>query len=104
MNDGPFMRLVWPLLASIAGAITALSFRPFQSMTRGEIVMALAVGTFFAVFLGPWVAAQLFGTGPIDIRILGGVFYLLASGSNILIPLAVKWLGGLLGFKGEEAR
>jgi len=93
---------LWTILASFAGALTALSFRPFKNMTRGEIMLALTVGASFAIFVGPLVAHWLFGDGPVDIRILGGVFYLMASGSNILIPMAVKKLGSLLGQKTGE--
>lgn len=103
MSDHHILRVVWPLLAAVAGAITALSFRPFTAMTRVEIVMALFVGTFFAVFVGPWVAQRLFGTGPVDLRVLGGVFYLLASGSNVLIPPAVRWLGRIAGMKEDKS-
>lgn len=96
-NSHPWTLYLWGVLASLAGALTALSVRPFQSMSRGEIVVALTVGASFALFVGPWVAAIIFGEGPTDIRVLGGVLYLLASGSNILIPKAVKWLGRFFG-------
>lgn len=92
-EDGPLMRYLWPALASLAGAITALSFRPFKRMSRAEIFMAIFVGASFAWFVSPWVNQLLFGRGPTDIRVLGGVFYLMASGSNVLIPFAIKWLG-----------
>src|SRR5687768_2670867 len=96
-HNNSLLAWAWILLASFAGALTALSFRPFKDMTRGEIAIALTVGASFAIFVGPWVASMLFGEGPVDIRILGGLFYLLASGSNILIPMAVKWLGRVFG-------
>lgn len=99
-SNNPLAQLVWTLLASFAGALTALSFRPFKDMTKGEITVALTVGASFAIFVGPLVAQWMFGEGPVDIRILGGVFYLMASGSNILIPLLVKKLTTFFG--GEE--
>ena len=101
--ENPYLRIFWPVLASLAGAITALSFRPFKQMSRIEIVLALIVGTSFATFVGPLAAAWMFGEQPADIRLLGGMFYLMASGSNILIPLAVKKVGSFFGIeKGEE--
>lgn len=100
-SSNPLTQLVWTLLASFAGALTALSFRPFRDMTRGEIALALTVGASFAIFVGPLVAHWIFGNGPVDIRILGGIFYLMASGSNILIPMAVKKLGSFFGVKHE---
>lgn len=102
-SNHPFTGFIWPLLASLAGALTALSFRPFKDMTRSEITLAMAVGTSFAMFVGPLAAWWIFGTGPVDFRIFGGVLYLMASGSNILIPLAVRKLGQLFGVKNEEA-
>lgn len=101
-NSHQLTALIWTLLASFAGALTALSFRPFKNMTRGEIALALIVGASFAMFVGPLVATWIFGSGPVDIRILGGIFYLMASGSNILIPMAVRWLGRFFGAKEEQ--
>lgn len=96
-TDGPLMKWLWPLLASMAGAVTALSFRPYKRMAPVDIGMALFVGTTFAWFVSPWVNHVIFGEEPPDIRILGGVFYLLASGSNILIPFAIRRLRKLFG-------
>lgn len=103
-GENALMRVVWPIMASLAGAITALSFRPFKRMSKVEIALALIVGTSFATFVGPLASHWVFGSGPIDIRILGGMFYLMASGSNILIPLGVKKLSSFFGVReGEEA-
>lgn len=99
MFDGPYYRLAWLALASLAGAITALSFRPFKDMTRLEIVIALFVGFSFAVFVGPWAVKAAFGSEQVDLRVAGGMFYLMASGSNILVPLAVRKFGDLFGVK-----
>lgn len=96
-NENPFALWVWTILASFAGALTALSFRPFVQMRRAEILLSLVVGASFAIFVGPWVATWIFGNGQADIRVLGGLFYLMASGSNILIPLGVKKLSGFFG-------
>ncbi|MEA3044582.1 MAG: hypothetical protein QOH47_2420 [Sphingomonadales bacterium] len=93
---------VWTLLASFGGALTALSFRPFKDMTRWEIVLALTAGASFAIFVGPWAAKLIFGDGPVDARILGGLYYMMATGSNVLIPVGVKWLGSFFGVKNEE--
>jgi len=101
-TSNPLAQIAWTILASFAGALTALSFRPFRNMTRGEISLALTVGATFAIFVGPWVAQMIYGNGPVDIRVLGGIFYLMASGSNILVPLAIKKLSSLVGVKAEE--
>ena len=92
-DDGIYTRFLWPLLASAAGAITALSFRPWRDMTPAQIVMALFVGASFAFFVSPLILNLIFGKGPVDARQLGAVYYVMATGSNALIPAAVKWLG-----------
>lgn len=97
MHSNSIGAWVWIVLASFAGSLAALSFRPYQSMTRLEIAISLTVSATFAIFVGSWVATQIFGTDPVDIRLLGGLYWLMATGSNILIPLAVKKLGSLFG-------
>lgn len=96
MLDKP-QAILWAFLASVAGAITALSFRPFARMSRWEIFLALFVGASFAFFVGPWVVQLVLGRGQIDLRIAGGIFYLLASGSNVLIPIMIKKLSHFFG-------
>lgn len=98
------MRILYPVAASLAGAITALSFRPWQSMSKGQITMALFIGVSFAIFFGPWAIHLLFGDGPGDPRLQAGAYYLMASGSNALIPMAVKWLARAFGFQPEDDR
>ncbi len=91
-DDGLLARWLWPLLASVAGAITALSFRPWKTLSPVEVGMALFVGASFAFFVSPVVIHLLYGKGPVDPRQLGGIYYVMATGSNALIPAAVKWL------------
>ena len=100
MNEDP-VRIVWPLLAAIAGAVTALSFRLWQSMTRAQVAMSLFVGASFATFVGPLAAEWVFGAQGADYRKYGALLYVMATGSNILIPLAVKKLAQLVGTKSE---
>lgn len=101
-DDGPVGRYLWPFLASLAGSVTALSFRPFKTLGKWEIMLALFVGASFAFFVAPWVVYITFGHGPIDTRVAGAIFYLLASGSNILIPFMIKKLGVNIGYRGPE--
>lgn len=96
-TENPYAIWLYTILASLAGALTALSFRPFTSMTRVEIALALFVGASFAIFVGPWFAQWVFGTGPIDTRVMGALFYILATGSNVLIPLTVRRVSALIG-------
>lgn len=95
------MRWLWTILASIAGAVTALSFRPFKKLSAIEIGMSLFVGASFAMFVSPWVIQLAFGSNPVDVRIMGAIFYMMASGSNILIPFLIQKIGANFGFKDE---
>lgn len=95
------MKIMYPIFASVAGAITALSFRPFKDLTPLQIGMSIFVGWSFAYFLGPFVVHTILGTNN-DVRMQGGIYYLLASGSNALIPIAVKWLARAFNMNPEK--
>lgn len=105
-DDNLLTRWLYPLIASLAGAVTALSFRPFKTMSSVEITLALFVGASFAMFVAPWVTKAVFGEGPIDVRLQGAIFYMMASGSNVLVPVVIKRLravsNALLGVKDED--
>lgn len=100
--DSAISRILWPMLASIAGAITSLSFRPFAKLSRGQIAMALFVGFSFAMFVAPWGVAMVFGTGEVDQQKVGGIYYVMATSWNVLIPLTVKKLSQFFNVKGED--
>jgi ABC-type uncharacterized transport system permease subunit len=89
MNDWP--GFAYTTLGAIAGAITALFFRQWQDMSRVQIVFAVFVGFSFSFFVSPLLFRNIS-----DKQVAGGIFYLMATGSNALIPLAVKWLGNFI--------
>lgn len=91
-NSSPLAQFLWTLLAAFAGALTALSYRPFRGMSALDIAFALFVGASFAIFAGPWFVKIILGPGPQDARMIGALYYGLASGSNVLIPAFVRWL------------
>lgn len=97
IEDNPLMKWLWPLLASLAGAVTALSFRPYKKMAPIDIFMALFVGTTFSWFVSPVVAHATLGYTPDSIRGMGAIFYVMATGSNVLIPFAVQRLKKIFG-------
>lgn len=103
-SDSPLLVWVWTILASIAGALTALSFRPFAQMSRAEIAMALFVGSSFAIFVGPWAVRAYYGDAPVNLQLVGGVFYIMASGSNALVPFLVRKFSNILGATGVEEK
>lgn len=92
MDGSDINRLIWSLISSVSGAVTSLSFQSWRNMTRGEVSMSLFVAASFAFFVGPLVLNNIK-----DARMAGGVIYLMATGSNVLIPWAVKQVGKLFG-------
>ncbi len=89
-------QFVWLCLAALAGAITALSYRPFDQMSRAQIFFSVFVGASFAIFVGPWVVGK-FSPDTNDLRWTGACYYLLATGANTLIPLMVKKVSAMVG-------
>lgn len=90
-DSSPFAQFMWVILAAFAGALTALSYRPFRGMSAIDIALALFVGASFAIFAGPWFVKIILGPGQQDARIVGALYYGLASGSNVLIPAFIRW-------------
>lgn len=101
-SDSPGAQFAWTVLAAVAGAVTALSSRPLESMTRWQIGLSFFVSASFAIFVGPLLVRLIFGVEPPDIRLTGAVYYLLATGSNVLVPLAVRRLSGFIGVKAAD--
>lgn len=96
-SENPYAIWLYTILASFAGALTALASRPFVNMRASEIALSLVIGGSFAIFVGPWVVTMIFGQAPVDTKIVGAVYYLMASGSNVLIPIAIRRIGGAIG-------
>ncbi len=99
MNDTDHARYFYVGMASVAGAITALSMLPWKRMSWSEILLTIFVGTTFSVFAVPWMAADLAGMNIDNLRVICGITYMGATGANILIPVAIRRLRGLLGLE-----
>lgn len=101
--DNPLMRWLWPLLASLAGSVTAMSFRSFRHMTGWEVAFALFVGASFSIFVTPLIIHMAYGPTPgINLYVLGGIFYITATSWNILLPWIVRRMVGLVGSNGAN--
>lgn len=83
--------------AAMAGAITALAFTRWRTLTRTEIALTLLAGFSFAVFVTPWVAHSIFGIDDGNIRAVAALTYIFGSGSNILLPMVIRWVGRAFG-------
>lgn len=95
-------RFVYTIFAAVAGAVTALSMLEWKRMTWQEITLTVFVGATFSLFAVPWLAADVAGVKIDNLRVICGVTYMGATGANILIPVAIRRLRGLLGL--EEAK
>lgn len=99
-DHGDHANLAYTGMAAIAGAITALSFMKWREMSWPEVGMTIFVGAAFALFAVPFIAADWLGMDINNLRAICGVTYLGATGSNILIPIAIRRLRGAIG--GED--
>lgn len=88
--------------AAASGSVTALAFTKWRDMTRIEIALTLVAGFSFAIFVTPWIAQTLFGIADDNIRSIAGLTYVFGSGSNILLPRIIKWVGKVFG-NGESS-
>jgi hypothetical protein len=100
-DHGDHARLVYTGMAAVAGAITALSFMKWREMSWPEVMLTIFVGAAFALFAVPWIAADWAGMDLENLRAICGVTYLGATGSNILIPVAIRRFRAAVG--GEDA-
>jgi hypothetical protein len=90
-DSGGYFPHVWALVSAVAGAVTSLSFQQWEGMTRTKVVLSLFVATSFGFFVSPMVLTSIK-----DVRIGGGIIWLMAAGSNILIPRGVKAMSALM--------
>jgi hypothetical protein len=92
-------RIVYITMAAIAGAVTALSFLSWKTMSWAEIGMTLFVGTAFAVFGVPWIAADWVRMDIENLRVICGITYFGATGANVFIPLIIRKLKKQFGLE-----
>lgn len=87
----PFNPL-WGLIGSVAGGLTSLYFQPWKEWGAVQIVWWVFIATAFAFLVAPLVFREIE-----DSQAGGGIFYLMAAGTSILLPKAVRWVGRALG-------
>lgn len=94
--DSPIMRFVYPITAAIAGSISALSLRSLEGLTRGQLSLSIFTAFTFSYYTGPLAIALLL-RWTTDTHIQGALYYVLASGANILIPKAIRSVSRIFG-------
>jgi|SRR6187402_1270656 len=100
MDEGPLNRMIYAAMAAFAGSVTALAFMRWKEMSRVEIFLAVFVGFSFAMFVTPWIAHLAFGVSEADARTTTGLTYVMATGSNTILPTLVRRLNRILGSEG----
>ncbi|MET0439140.1 MAG: hypothetical protein ABW043_16770 [Devosia sp.] len=102
-HDSGMAREIYVVLAAVAGSITSLGFLSLKTMSRNQILLALFTSFSFSYFFGPVVVRGVQSWGA-DYRTQGALFWLLATGSNTFISLAIKWGSRLFGSQQEQPK
>ncbi len=89
-------QFLWITLASLAGAITALSLRPFDEMSLQRRFMVVFVGFVFAIFVGPLIVDWGMPSEPANSRSIGGLYFLIAAAAYTVLPAIVNRIGTFL--------
>jgi len=98
-HDHGMGREIYVILASLAGSITSLGFVSLKTMSRNQILLSLFTSFSFSYFFGQAVVRWV--QSGADARYQGAIFWLLATGSNTFISLAIKWGSRLFGSQQE---
>jgi hypothetical protein len=94
--------LAYAAMATLAGAITALSFLDWKKLSWAEIAMTLFVGSAFAWFCVPYLIGDRWGISLENRRTLCFYMYMGATSANIFIPLIIRKAKKQFGLE-EEA-
>jgi uncharacterized membrane protein YozB (DUF420 family) len=84
-------------IAALAGAFSSLGARSWRGMTRTKMLVTVATGTLFAVFVTPYAAHSFIGIQEGDARATVALTYLFAFAAHILLPRFVHWLEKMIG-------
>jgi uncharacterized membrane protein YozB (DUF420 family) len=84
-------------IAALAGAFSSLGARSWRGMTRAKMIVTVATGTLFAVFVTPYAAHSFIGIQEGDARATVALTYLFAFAAHILLPRFVHWLEKVIG-------
>lgn len=83
---------LWGVIGSFAGGMTSLYFQPWKTWGWGQIIWWVLIATAFAFFVAPMIFSSIR-----DQKISGGIYYLMATGTSVLLPLAVRQLQKMMG-------
>lgn len=101
-GDTATQRIIYLVMAAIAGAITSLAFMPWKTMTVLERCINLFVGVAFALLFVPWAVADLMRVDITALRAACATTYIGAVAAPALIPPIVRKILRLGGLEGED--
>lgn len=83
-------RILYIVMAAVAGSVTALSLLPWKSMSWGEVLLTLFVGSSFAAFAVPYLVGEIAGVDLNNLRAACFFTYLGATGANAFLPVLIR--------------
>jgi len=95
-DEGGFWHYAYIVVASLAGAVTALSMRPWKNMTPGEVGFSLFVGSAFPLFFAPWLAFDVMHISATNLRAVCFLTYIVGAGSYSLLPRVIRQVGKMM--------
>jgi len=80
-------RIIMIVASAAAGSLASIWFRPWRTMPLIDIIFAFVVGFSFAIFVVPWVVADLMSVDTGPLRVACGTTFLGAAFGIPLMPL-----------------
>lgn len=90
MNEhSPMLAWLWPLLAALSGALTALALPQYRTLTTWGRIAVVFTGFVFAVFVGPLVVRWWFKGEDADSQAVGALYYLMSVTAMVVLPKVI---------------
>lgn len=97
-----YVEYLWLGLASLAGAITSVTFPQHRNLTPRQRATMVFVAWTFAIFVGPLIIGEVFPAEPAASQRAAAFYYLLGTSANWLLPILLERFLGARPPRGEE--
>lgn len=95
-------RVLMIVMSAAAGSLASIWFRPWRTMPWYDTLFAFVVGFSFAIFVVPWIVADLMHVDIQPLRVACGTTFLGAAFGIPLMPLIQRKIENLLRLKKED--
>ncbi len=95
-------RMLMIVMSAAAGSLASIWFRPWRTMPWVDILFAFVVGFSFAIFVVPWVVADIMNVDTGPLRVACGTTFLGAAFGIPLMPMIQRKVESLLRLKKED--